>query len=423
MQIEADANLTEQHSIIRAFKHRNFTYYFFGQSISLIGTFSQMLAISWLVWRMTDSPFLLGAINFAVQFPMLILALIGGAVADRYDRRKLMIAMQILCMLQAFLLAFLTLKGIVSLWQIFALGVFLGCVYSFEFPARNAFITDLVGKKDLLNAVSLNGAMLHAARMIGPMIAGWIVAWRGEGECFLFNTLTFMALITALLMMKRDKILHVEKDKTPFLPAIVHGIKHMWGEPGLKLGFIILAIVSLLIMPLVYMLPIFADQVFGGGAITLGWLMAAAAGGSFIGALILAHRKNSDKLSTISAAALIPVSISVFAFSQTSTLWIGLLTLVLVGIFDTIAIAGSITLLQYTTPGHLRGRMMSLFVTAFMGFAPIGSLAGGTVAREIGAPMTISACGVLCLIISLFVLIKARRIDVSSKRFCEDSSK
>ena len=407
MQIEAGANLIERHSIIRAFRHRNFAYYFFGQSISLIGTFSQMLAISWLVWRMTNSPFLLGAINFAVQFPMLILALLGGAVADRYDRRKILIAMQILCMLQAFVLAFLTLQGIVTLWQIFALGIFLGCVYSFEFPARNAFITDLVGKKDLLNAVSLNGAMLHAARMMGPMIAGWIVAWSSEGKCFLFNALTYTTMILALFMMKRDKILHVEKDRTPFIPAIVHGIKHMWNEPGLKLGFIILAIVSLLIMPLVYLLPIFADKTFGGGAITLGWLMAAAAGGSFIGALILAHRKKSDRLSTISAAALIPVSIALFAFSQTSKLWVGLLTLVFVGIFDTIAIAGSVTLLQYIAPDHLRGRMMSLFVTAFMGFAPIGSLAGGIVAREIGAPKTIAACGIACLFISLIVLIKA----------------
>lgn len=397
------------HSLFRAFHHRNFALFFFGQTVSMIGTWSQMLAISWLVWRMTHSAIWLGIIGFATQAPMLVLGLPGGAVADRFDRLKSLNLMQVLCMLQAFLLGALTLTGEIKLWQVLCLAVFLGMVYSFEFPIRQSFVMDMVGKHDLLNAVSLNSAMFHATRILGPVAAGGIVAWAGEGICFIFNGATFIVLIIALFLVNRDALLHTHHVSSSLKDSILEGLRHMWGHRESKLALIIVAIISGIGMQFTTLMPIFADEIYKGGAVYLGYLMGAGGTGALTGALWLAKRGSSEKLLHLALKASVIFSLALIAFSFTTHLWLALPSISIVGFFLTIILSGINTLLQHATPDHLRGRMMSLFTITFVGLSPFGGLVAGFTAQEIGSPLTLAICGAVCLISSFLIWIRSRR--------------
>ena len=397
-----------RHAMLRAFRHRNFRLFFAGQSISLIGTWSQTVAISWLVWRLTGEPFWLGFVGFAIQIPMLLFGLVGGACADRLDRLRALTILQALCMAQAIALATLTLTGVVSLWHVIALAFFLGVVYAFEFPPRQAFVMDMVGKRELLNAVSLNAAILHSTRIVGPVAAGFIVGLAGEGICFAFNAATFLALIAALLMIDRRELIAQRKQAETFWEAVLAGVRYMLREPSVKLALVVVATVSIAGFPFVALMPIFADQVYGGGAIQLGWLMGASATGALAGALILARIQNTEGLLTLCSKATCLFGVSLFVFSRMDQLWLAMAVLVAVGFSLTLIFSPINTLLQHTAPDHLRGRMMSMFTIAFLGMAPFGSLAGGVAARSIGAPDTVAAGATICFVLGLAAWAKAR---------------
>lgn len=394
---------TGAYPALRAFKHRNFQLFFTGQTISMLGTWSQMLAISWLVWRLTHSPLWLGLIGFATQLPMLIFGLPGGAIADRFDRRKTLNFMQMLCMLQALILALLTLTDIVKLWEIVVLSISLGIVYAFEFPIRQSFVMDMVGKRDLLNAVALVSASFHATRIIGPVAAGAIVAWKGEGECFLFNAGTFLFLIAALFLIDKKTLIHPDRKQQPLWTAIKEGLADLWGRREAKLALVILTVSAGIGMQFTTLMPIFADRVFGGGARLLGWLMGAGGIGSLTGALWLARRHTADGLLHLTTKTAVVFSAALIIFSILKNFWIALPVLTILGFFLTITLSGINTLLQHISPDHLRGRAMSIMNMMFVGIWPFGSLAAGFSAREIGAPPTLLACGIICCITAFVV--------------------
>jgi MFS family permease len=397
-----------RYPILRAFKHRNFRIFFAGQSISSIGTWSQAVAIYWLVWRLTGEPFWLGFVGFAIQIPMLMFGLVGGACADRLDRLRALTILQTLCIAQAIALATLTFTGVVRLWHVMALAFFLGVVNAFELPPRQAFVMDMVGKRDLLNAVSLNAAMLHSSRIVGPVAAGFIVGLAGEGMCFAFNAATFLALIAALLMIDRDTLIIPRRQAESFWQAVWAGLHYILREPSAKLALVVLATISIAGFPFVALMPIFADKIYGGGAIQLGLLIGASATGALLGALTLARIQDTDGLLVLCSKAACFFGVSLFIFSRMEQLWLGMATLLLVGFSSTIIFWPINTLLQHVAPDHLRGRMMSLFTIAFMGMAPFGSLAAGIAARWIGAPNTVAAGAIICLVLGIIAWTKAR---------------
>ncbi|HPQ80211.1 MAG TPA: MFS transporter [bacterium] len=414
MEIQEAAPLSptrKLHPALSAFRHRNFRIFFTGQTVSLIGTWSQSLALSWLVWRITHSPAWLGVIGFTVQFPMLLFGLAGGWAADRFDRRYSLILMQTLCMLQAIVLAALTLSNMVTLWQIFSLSVMLGIVYAFEFPLRQTFVMDMVGKRDLLNAVSLNAGMIHSTRIAGPVAAGAIVAWKGEGICFLFNALTFLSLIAALAMIDPKSLIPAQREPSNMFSSIREGLGFMNRQPKAKMGLILTAAVSIIGMSYIPLMPIYADLIFDRGSVGLGWLMGSSGAGALLGALWLAGRSSSEKLLTLSCAAATLFSVALMVFSQMPSIWLGMPLLSAVGFFATIHYSTINTLLQHNVPDKLRGRAMSIFTTIAMGLAPFGILTSGLTAKFLGAPTTALLLGTGCLIASTAIWIKARAID------------
>jgi MFS family permease len=412
MEIEESMEISDisKPGMFRAFRHRNFTLYFFGQTTSLIGTWSQTVAISWLVWKLTGDSFWLGFVSFAIQIPMLIFGLMGGAMADRMDRLNTLKVTQVLCMFQAAAMAALTLTGVIELWHIIALAFFLGTVYSLEFPMRQAFVMDMVGKRDLLNAVSLSTAMFHSTRIIGPVVAGFVVGLAGEGTCFALNTATFLALIIALFTINRDGLITQHAKKEPFWESIRVGLRYMVKESEVKLALSIAMIVSIAGFPYVALMPIFADKVYGGGALQLGWLMGASAIGAFVGALLLARLRTTDGLLLLCTKGLCLFGVALLIFSRLQNIWSAMAALVVVGFSLTLVFSSINTLLQHTAPDHLRGRMMSMFTIAFLGMAPFGSLFGGISAKWIGAQNTIAVGAIVCCIYGIIAWLRAQKM-------------
>lgn len=409
------ASSIARHPTFSAFQHRNFQLYFLGQGLSLVGTWSQSLAISWLVWRLTHSAAWLGIIGFILQFPMLLFGLPGGWAADRFDRRRSLILLQALSLLQALILASLTLSGHVTLLQLLILSALLGTIYAFEFPMRQSLIMDMVGRRHLLNAISLNAAMFHASRIAGPMLAGWIVAWKGEGICFLFNAVTFLFFIAALMRMRQGELIAVRHEEAPIIISIVEGLRYAHKNAEARLAFILLAFVATIGMAVLSLFPIFADRIYQGGAVEFGWMMAASGLGALTGALWLAGRQSNARLLALSAGVSVLFSLSLILFAHLPSLGIALPVLAASGFFLTVHFSSINTLLQRDVPDRLRGRMMSLFTTVAMGLSPIGILIIGFVAREIGAPLTTTIVGAVCLIAATLVWLKARTFGDSGR--------
>lgn len=408
-----------KHSSLRALAHKNFRLFFIGQTISMIGTWSQTLAISWLIWKLTHSAFWLGLSGFTMQFPMLILGLVGGVFADKYNRHKFLTILQAICMLQALLLAVLTYYTEVSAWMVIALGSILGITYAFEFPVRQSFVADMVGKRDLLNAVSLVAGMFHATRAIGPSIAGFIVAWKGEVACFSFNALTFIPLIAALMIIDRRLLYHADREPKSMLPAINEALRELKRDSRFALATATISTVAIFVMPVIFLMPIFADSIIGGGAITLGWLMATSGIGSLFGAVWLSRRKTSEGLTRLAGKSLIGASLFLISFALSKDLTLSLASLFGMGFCTTVIVSAVMTVTQNLAPNHLRGRMMSIVTTAFMGLAPIGSIFSGIVAKKIGAPVTISICGLISFtigIISWSIARKIHRTEISNAK-------
>jgi MFS family permease len=385
---------------LRALQYRNFQLFFGGQLISLIGTWMQTVAQSWLVYDRTKSSLLLGGIGFASQIPIFLLSPLGGIVADRYSRRHVVIATQASSMILAFALAILTLTGTVQIWHIFVLSALLGAVNAFDIPARQAFIVDMVGRADLMNAIALNSSMFNASRVVGPAVAGILVATIGEGWCFLANALSYIAVIGGLAAMRVTRHEYLDQPGSP-IAHMVEGFRYVVQNIPIHALLMLLGIVSLTGMPYTVLMPIFADHILHGGAAALGWLMGAAGVGALIGALLLASREDLKGLGMWVAVSAIGFGCTLVAFAFSRIYWLSIAILIPVGFTMMIEMGSSNTLIQSMVPDRLRGRVMSVYSMMLMGMGPIGSLLAGWAADRLGAPVTVALGGVICVAAAL----------------------
>ena len=381
---------------VRSLRHRNFQLFFGGQLISLIGTWMQNVAQSWLVYRLTGSALLLGAVGFASQIPIFLLSPIGGAIVDRRHRHRIIIATQTLSMILAFILAALTLYKVVQVWHIFVLAALLGFVNAFDIPARQAFIVEMVGKDDLMNAIALNSSMFNGARIVGPAVAGILVASIGEGWCFFVNAVSYIAVIIGLMMMTVPRRApHVSSASA--LHDIEEGFRWVLNTKPILTLLLLVGLVSLVGMPYAVLMPIFADQILHSGARGLGILMGFSGAGALIGALALAAKSGVSGLGTWVAACsgCFGVFLALFAYSR--MFWLSAVLLIPVGLFMMVQMASTNTLIQSMVPDRLRGRVISAYSMMMMGMAPLGALLAGAASDRMGAPLTV-AIGGLCSI-------------------------
>lgn len=415
-QVEENQNLPKRKvpNTFRALRHRNFQLFFAGQFISLTGTWMQSVAQSWLVYRLTGSVVLLGMIGFASQIPVFLIAPFGGAVADRYNRQKILVITQSSAMITAFVLAVLTLTGSVQVWHLFVLAVCFGLANAFDIPTRQAFVSDMVAKEDLLNAIALNSSMFNGARIVGPAIAGILVAAVGEGWCFFGNAVSYIAVITGILLMKITPVIRERKGTT--FSNIAEGFSFVAKTAPIRGLLLLLGLVSLMGMPYAVLMPIFADKILGGGSDTLGYLMGASGAGALIAALIIASRKQVFGLGRWVAFASGGLGISLILFSFSTNFWLSLLFLVPVGFSMMTQMSSSNTLIQAMVPDELRGRVMSVYSMMFMGMAPLGALLAGSLAGILGAPYTVALGGAICIIGSIIFAIRLPKLEFAGRR-------
>jgi MFS family permease len=400
---------------LRALQYRNFRLFFAGQLISLIGTWMQNVAQAWLVYRLTGSPVLLGAAGFASQIPVFLLAPVGGVVADRYSRHRLVIGTQTAALLLAFALAALTLSGTVRIWHIFALSALLGVVNSFDIPARQAFIVGLVAKPDLMNAIALNSSMFNASRVVGPAIAGILVAGIGEGWCFFANGASYIAVIIGLLLMRVPRHQLAAQPGSP-LSRMAEGFRFVIQHPPVHALLVLLGVVSITGMPYAVLMPIFAHRILHGDARALGWLMGSTGIGALAGALMLASRRDLKGLGRWVALAALGFGAGLVAFSFSRIFWLSAAILALCGFSMMIQMGSSNTLIQSMSPDRLRGRVMSVYSMMFMGMAPFGALLAGAVADRLGAPLTVAGGGALSMLAAAIFWMWWPQIRVHARR-------
>jgi len=385
-------------TIFRALAHRNYRLFFSGQSISLVGTWMQQIAISWLVFDLTHSAFLLGIVNFASRIPTFLLASFAGVLVDRWNRHRVLVVTQILSMIQALVLAYLVLTGKIMVWQIICLSVILGLINALDIPARQTFVIDMVEtKEDLGNAIALNSSMVNGARLVGPSIAGLLIATLGEGICFLLNGLSFLPVIASLLAMKIRPDMRARKN-TRVLQGLKEGVHYAFGFPPIRSVLLLLALVSFMGMPYTVLMPIFAERILHGGPQALGFLMGATGVGALAGAIFLASRKNVRGLGKIIVFASSVFGLGLVAFSLSRVLWLSMVIMPITGFGMMVQMTSSNTILQTIVEEDKRGRIMSFYTMAFMGMVPFGSLFAGSLAHSIGAPATVAIGGVVCIV-------------------------
>lgn len=392
--------------LFRALSHRNYSLFFGGQSISLIGTWMQQIAVSWLVYDLTHSAMWLGVVGFSTRIPSFVFAPFGGVFADRWDRHRTLVITQILSMIQALLLAGLVLMGWIRIWEVVVLSLFLGMINALDVPVRQSYIVDMVEtKEDLSNAIALNSTMVNGARAIGPSVSGILYAAVGAGLCFLLNGLSFIAVITALLAMtvqpKERKI-----KSRPMLRELKEGFSYAFGSLPIRALILLLAVISLMGMPFIVLMPIYADKILHGGPRTLGFLMGAQGIGALFSALYLASRKNAVGLMRAVALSSGIFGIGLIALSFSRHLYLALFVLMIIGFGMIIEFAATNTLLQTIVDEDKRGRIMSIYTMAFMGMVPFGSLLAGSLADRIGTPETILLSGICCVLGSLVFALK-----------------
>jgi MFS family permease len=390
--------------IFRALYHRNYRLFFGGQGISLIGTWMQQIAMSWLVYHLTNSAFLLGVVGFSSQICSFIFSPFAGVFSDRWNRHHMLVVTQTFAMIQALILAFLTLTHRVTINQIILLSIVLGLVNAFDMPTRQSFVVEMVERReDLGNAIALNSFLFNGARLVGPSIAGIFISLLGEGMCFLVNGISFLAVIIALLAMK---IQSAKKDpeKTRVLKRLKEGFIYAYGFLPIRNILLMLGWTSLVGMAYTTLMPVFAKDILHGNSQTFGFLMAASGMGAAIGAIYLASRKSVIGLLRIIGVASGIFGLSLIAFSFSHNLWLSLILMLLVGFGMMVQMASSNTVLQTVVDDTKRGRVMSLYAMSFL-MGPFGSLLGGSLASKIGAPYTIIISGASCLLGS-FLFIK-----------------
>ena len=394
----------------RSLRYRNYRLFFAGQSISLIGTWIQRIAMPWLVYDLTKSVLLLGIVGFVGQIPTFLISPFAGVLTDRWNRYHILITTQILAMIQASLLTWLVLTGSAEVWQIILLSGILGCINAFDIPARQSFVIQMVEKKeDLGNAIALNSSIVNGARLVGPSLAGILIATTGEGICFLLNALSYIFVIWSLLLMKVAPNINKGQGKA-VLKEFKEGFKYTFGSIPIKYNIFLLALVSLMGMPYTVLMPVFAKEILHGGSHTFGFLIGASGLGALSGALYLASRK-----SVIGIVKIIPVAAIIFGtglimFSFSRVFILSLLLMVFIGLGMMLQMASSNTFLQTIVKDDMRGRVMSFYTMAFMGTVPFGSLLAGTSAKTIGVPNTILIGGISCIVGALIFLHKLPEI-------------
>ena len=384
----------------RALRHRNFRLFFSGQSISLIGTWMTRIATSWLVYRLTGSALMLGVIGFFGQIPTFLLAPFAGVWVDRLDRRKVLVWTQVLAGLQSLILAALTLAKLVTIQEILALSILQGLINAFDMPARQAFLIEMVeDRKDLGNAIAINSSMVNVARLLGPSLAGLIIAGVGEGYCFLIDGISYLAVIASLLLMHiRPAAAAIALGPRPsMLVQLREGWDFVVAFLPIRNILLLFAICSLMGMPFTVLMPVFASQVLHGGPHTLGFLMGAAGGGALFAALSLAFRRSIVGLTRVipSAAAIFGAGLILFGMSH--VLWLSMIMMVFVGYGMMEGMAASNTIIQTLVKENMRGRVMSYYTMAFVGMAPFGSLLAGGLAHVFGAARAVLFTGSCCI--------------------------
>lgn len=380
---------------LAAFHHRNFRLFFPGQSISLIGFWMQQTALYWLIYRLTHSPVILGAIVFSQQIPVLLLAVPAGGLVDRTNRHRLIMLTQFLALLQAVLLAVLTYTNRIEVSHIFILSVSLGVIAAFDIPARQSFLVQMVGKEHLLNAIALNSSMFNGARMVGPAVAGFLIARWGESLCFTMNALSYVAVLVSLSLMVVPS--HHISTAQSIGKDLGEGFRFVTRTRPVYVMLLLLGVFGITGFSFPVLLPIVADRIFMRGATGLGWLMTAAGSGALIGALFLAGRKGLEGISQIILAGALGFPLVLMLFSFSLHFWLSFGLLCCVGFFMMIVVASINTAIQSIIPDSIRGRIMSFFTTMLIGTAPVGSLIAGTAANWFGVQTTLFASAMICL--------------------------
>ena len=383
---------------LRAFRSRNYRLFFGGQGISLIGTWMQSIAMSWLVYRLTHSPGMLGMVMFAGQCPTFLFGPFAGVLGDRLNRRSILVVTQTLSMLQAFVLAALVLTDAIQVWHVIFLSVYLGAVNAFDIPIRQAFVVEMTDRKeDLPNAIALNSSMFNAARLVGPSVAGLLIGWFGEGICFLLNAVSYLTVIGALLAMR---IPRREAQTGPHnaLKGMKEGFAYAFGSSPIRSILLLLSLVSLMGMPYAVLMPMFAKDMLHGGPHTQGFLMSCAGAGALTGAVYLASRRSVLGLGRIIPIATCLFAVGLVGFAQSRIIWVSAAMLMLAGFGMMVQMASCNTLLQTIVEDQMRGRVMAFYTMSFMGMAPIGSLFAGSVAGLLGPSNTVMIGGFCCAI-------------------------
>ena len=393
----------------RALRHRDYALYFSGQLVSWVGTWMQSVAMAWMVHRMTGQPAWLGTVAFAAQAPTFLLAPVGGVFADRFRPRHVALLTQALLLVQAVAMAWFAWSGHAVIWPIVALAVMLGTVNAFDLPARNVLVAMTVPRDDLPNAIALNSALFHGSRIVGPAVAGLLLASAGETWCFALNAVSYLAALVTLLAMRAGSE-RPRRGEQSLRARVVEGARFVWDCPRLRDVFLFMGLVVFMGMPYTALMPVFADTILNAGPRGMGWLMGAGGVGATVAALLLASRTRTETLPRVMVLSTLgmAVALSAFAFStnlRLSMLFIGLSSLGLV-----MANTGNNTLVNMLIPHELRGRITSLYAMVFMGANACGALATGVLAQHIGAPRAL-ACGAAGCVLAAAFFERAHRRD------------
>lgn len=389
-------------NLFRSLKVYNFRLFFIGQFISLIGTWVQQVASSWLIYQLTSSSMWLGLAAFAAQIPIFIMTPITGVVADRFNRHAIFMITQTMLCIQSLILGLLVIFDYITPVSIVLLNLTMGCINAFDMPVRQSFLFDMVVDKQLLsNAIALNSVVFNSTRLIGPPLAGFLVAQFGEGLCFLINTTTFAGIILALLLMKDihySKILHT----SDFKENIKEGFVYVKNHYPIKSVLILLGLMSLIGMPFMVLMPVVAVEILHGDSHTLGFLLGTAGFGALVGALFMASRSSTTRFENKIAAGSLLLGSTLVLFSFSRNLYCSLILIFIVGISLIIQMASCNTFIQSMVDDTMRGRVMSLYGMSHIGMAPIGNLIAGAIAQKIGVAHTLLLCGTGCAIVALW---------------------
>ena len=385
-------------TMTRALRYRNFRLFIGGQCISLIGTWMQRIALGWLVYRLTNSVFLLGAVGFAGQLPVFLLTPFAGVLADRVNRHRLIVITQLMAMLQALVLAVLVLGGWIHIWHVMVLSVVLGAVNAVDMPCRQSFMHEMIDDRtDLGNAIALNSSTVNVARLIGPSLAGLLIAVTGEGICFLINGLSYLAVIAALLMMTLKPVAKPVQQRHP-IRQLKEGVVYACSFPPIRAILLLLAVISLMGMPYTVLMPVLAKNILHGGPATLGLLMGAAGVGALIAAVYLASRTSVLGLAKRMVYTGVILAVGLILLAASRHLVPAMINMLLVGFGMIFQMAAGNTLLQTIVDDDKRGRIMSFYTFSIMGMAPFGSLLFGALAERIGVSGTLAVGGAACLV-------------------------